>query len=86
MASKLNINKIESYSQAVAEKICNDIFVNKKSVSGKDILNLTTIEQVNFFVLKSLFDKWNEENNKLRSPYFNYDQPEVKEALDVLSN
>ena len=86
MASKLNINKIESYSQAVAEKICNDIFTNKKAVTGKEILSLTTIEQVNFFVLKSLFDKWNEENNKLRSPYFNYDQPEVKEALAVLSN
>ncbi len=86
MASKLNINKIESYSQAVAEKICNDIFANKRAVSGKEILSLTSIEQINFFVLKSLFEKWNEENNKLRSPYFNYDQEEVKEALAVLSN
>ena len=86
MASKLNINKIESYSQALAEKICTDIFAFKKAVTGKEILSLTAIDQVNFFVLKSLFDKWNEENNKLRSPYFNYENEEVKDALALLSN
>lgn len=86
MTSKLNINKIESYSQALAERICTDLFATKKSISGADILNLTAIGQVNFFVLKNLFDKWTEEQYKLRSPYFNYDNEEVKQALAVVAN
>lgn len=86
MASKLNINKIESYSQALAERVSNEIFFEKKAVTGGDILSLTSIEQVNFFVLKNLFDKWTEEQYKLRSPYFNYENEEVKQSLAVLIN
>lgn len=86
MTSKLNINKIESYSQAFAEKVCNEVFSDKKSLTGSELLKLTKIEQINYFILKNLFDKWTDEQQRLRSPYFNYESDAVKQALIDLAN
>jgi hypothetical protein len=35
-------------------------------------------------VISELFKSWREENKKLKSPYFNYENPDVKEALENL--
>ena len=39
---------------------------------------------MNLFVVRELFKAWKEETKKLKSPYFNYESPEVKEALETL--
>ena len=87
MVNKLNKPAIKDYSQKVAHKVCMDIFHdNKQYVSGNEILSLTNIEQVNLFILKNLFLKWKQEIENLKSPYFDHENEEVKEALENYVN
>ncbi|MCU0429434.1 MAG: hypothetical protein MUF42_05630 [Cytophagaceae bacterium] len=84
---KLDLPKIESYSQAFAEKVCADFYQGDRgTITGQDILKLTNSEQVNYFVLKNLFERWKEEASRLRSPYFDFEQDEVRDALSVFMN
>jgi hypothetical protein len=86
MGKHIENSKIESYSRALTEKISNEYYNSSESLSGEQILKLTSLEQVNLFVIKNLFDKWKEESAKLKSPYFSYENKEVKEALGNLLN
>lgn len=87
---KLNYNSIEAYSAAYSRKVINDFFSLEESINGKQILNLTSVYQINLLIIKNLFQKWKKETGKLQSPYFDYDDFEVKKALqhfmNVLSN
>jgi hypothetical protein len=87
MQTKVDLPKLESYSIALSEKLCNDYYQGNTSViSGSEILKFTGIDQLNFFIVKNLFDRWKEESYKLRSPYFDYENEDVKDALTVFLN
>src|SRR5690606_20781426 len=62
----------------------------EETINGKQILSLSNINQVNLLIIKNLFQKWKKETGKLQSPFFDYDNAEVKKALqhfmNVLSN
>ncbi|HEY8401958.1 MAG TPA: hypothetical protein VIK89_11885 [Cytophagaceae bacterium] len=86
MGKKVDLPRVESYSLALTEKLANQFFASKLAISGPEILKFTAIDQVNFFIIKNLLDKWKEETSKLRSPYFDYEAGEVKTALEKLNN
>lgn len=87
MQTKVDLPKLESYSVALSEKLCNDYYQGNTSViSGTEILKFTGIDQLNLFIVKNLFDRWKEESYKLRSPYFDYEDEEIKEALTTFLN
>lgn len=81
-----DLEKINGYSIALTEKICNEVFSGKEKITGDEIRNLLPVQQVNVFVLKGLFARWREEMARLKSPYFNYETEEVKGALANLMN
>ncbi|NJM24227.1 MAG: hypothetical protein HC859_00450 [Bacteroidia bacterium] len=90
MDEKINLTAVESYCNAYANEVMDGYFSSRTHISGQDILSLCNIKQINFFVLHEVFKAWKTETAKIKSPYFNYDHPEVKEALDnlmsILSN
>lgn len=86
MSVRVNLPKSESYSVALAEKLTSEFFSNNLTISGSQIVRFCKIEQVNFFVLKVLMDKWKEETTKLRSPYFDYENEDVKNGVEVFLN
>ncbi|HWZ21420.1 MAG TPA: hypothetical protein VNW06_02130 [Cytophagaceae bacterium] len=87
MQAKVDLQKLESYSIALSEKLCNDYYQGNTSViSGAEILKFTGIDQLNLFIIKNLFDRWKEESYKLRSPYFDYENEETKDALTTFLN
>ena len=49
-------------------------------------MNVQEIKQVNLFVVKNLYDQWQRESDELRSPFFDYSSPEVKEAMQAFMN
>ncbi len=56
--------------------------LRERSISKADeIIHLTPVQQVNYFVLKELFQRWKSEINQLKSPYFDYDNDEVQASL-----
>ena len=87
MQRKLNEDFIDSYCEKFARMVAAGFFVgNKKVITGKEILEVTPSKQVNFFVIKLLFRYWQEETKKLESPFFNYKNEEVRQAMIQFMN
>jgi len=86
MESNINHQVIKSYSISFAEQLISDFFKEKTKIKGEEITSFSDIKQLNFFVLKILFEKWNAELDKLKSPYFDYSSSEAKKALTSFMN
>ena len=87
MTVQINSNYLESYSSDYAQIVCERFFSNRQFITGQDIIQLTNSNQVNFFIIKRLFEQWQEELTKLKSnPYFDYRDIAVHEALTQFMN
>ena len=84
MDEKISLEAISRYGDAYADKVLKGFFSSKDKITGPEILSLCNVQQVNLFIVSELFKTWKEETKKLKSPYFDYDHPEVKEALENL--
>ncbi len=84
MDEKISLEAIALYGDAYSEKILDRFFSSKDKISGSEILSLSNVQQVNLFVIRELFKTWKGETKNLKSPYFAYDNPDVKEALENL--
>ncbi|GAB3826634.1 hypothetical protein GCM10028895_37880 [Pontibacter rugosus] len=80
MEDKYNQLHLERYSKELANLLCDRHFASHDSINGP-FISFTPIKQVNLFVIKELLLKWHHEMANLRSPYFDYEHEEVKEAL-----
>lgn len=87
MSAKLNSNYVENYAKEFSKKVCDGYFPTKKYMTGQEIITLTPSVQVNFFIIKTLFEAWQEELEKLKSnPFFDYRDKAVYEALREFMN
>jgi hypothetical protein len=86
VVDKLKPIAVEEYSKAFTKKLCAAFFQDQEIIVGKQIVSFTAIYQVNLFILYKLFDRWQQETAKLRSPYFDYSHPEVQQALSLYMN
>jgi hypothetical protein len=84
MDEKISLEAIALYGDAYTGKILDRFFSSKDKISGSEILSLCNVQQVNLFVIRELFKTWKGETKNLKSPYFAYDNPDVKEALEHL--
>jgi len=84
MDEKISLESISQYSNTYSEKVLQGFFTSKDKITGSELLTLSKIQQVNLFVVRELFRSWKEETRRLKSPYFDYEQQEVKDALDTL--
>ena len=86
MESKLNQSFINVYSQRLASEICDRHFAEHSHITGEQILSCFPVEQINLLIMQELFKNWNAEFEQLRSPYFDYQHQEVKQALRGFMN
>ncbi|HKZ36420.1 MAG TPA: hypothetical protein VJ184_02140 [Chryseolinea sp.] len=84
MDEKISLESISLYGDAYSEKVLKGFFGSKDKITGSEILSLCNVHQVNLFVVRELFKAWKEETKNLKSPYFNYENPDVKDALENL--
>ncbi|WP_111670911.1 hypothetical protein [Algoriphagus litoralis] len=87
MTVQINSNYLENYSTEYTDLVCNQFFAGRQYITGQDIIQLTSSTQVNFFIIKRLFELWQEELAKLKSsPYFDYRDIAVHDALTQFMN
>jgi hypothetical protein len=86
MERKPNLSSVNYYAEKYATEVCNDFFRQRENINGKQLLEITPTKQINLFVVKSIFEKWQLEVSRIKSPYFNYQAPEIKETLNLLMN
>lgn len=82
MEYKINQQALSQYTDTLTKKFIDNYFsAAVTQVNGAQILKFTKIELVDLFAIKILFEKWKKETDAIKSPYFNYQSEEVKEAL-----
>ncbi len=86
MEDKYNQLRLERYSKELANILCDRHFASHDAINGPQLLHFVPVKQVNLFVIKELLVKWHQEMAKLRSPYFDFEHEEVKEALLTFMN
>ncbi len=87
MTVQINSNYLEKYAEDYASIVCEQYFASRSYMTGQDIVKLTNSTQVNFLVIKSLFELWQGELAKLKSsPFFDYRDISVHEALTQFMN
>ena len=87
MTLQSNSNYLEKYAVGYAQLVCDGFFTNRQFITGQEIVQLTPCSQVNFFIIKRLFELWQEELGKLKSsPFFDYRDIAVHEALTQFMN
>jgi hypothetical protein len=84
--TRLDLKAIGEYSQTYSQKICNDFYSDKDTISGGEILNISSVDQVNLFALKALFENWKTTTENFKSPYFDFENEKVKAALKDFMN
>lgn len=86
MDEKISLKAVEEYSSAFASKVTESFFSKKSKISGAEILSLCETKQINLFVIRELLKAWKQETQKYKSPYFDYEVREVKDALSHFQN
>lgn len=86
MEHKYNQLSIDRYSTNLAKLLCDRYFVSNQTINGQQLISFTPIKQVNLFIIQELLFRWNQEMANLKSPYFDFEHEEVKEALVQFMN
>jgi len=86
MPDNLNSIALNQYAARFTTTILNEVYKDQDTISGAGLLKLTPVRQVNLGVLNRLFEAWRKNAQEFRSPYFDFTNEEVKQALDDFMN
>jgi hypothetical protein len=86
MSNKFNASSLTEYCKSYARKVAGDFFAHHTAISGQELLKLSPVSQVNLFVISSLSDKWRSDAERFRSPFFDFEHPDVRQAMQVFMN
>ncbi len=86
MEINLKQEAIRVYAAKFTDKLSKPFFLSQNAITGAEITTFSDVRQINLFILKNLFVKWQREVIRFKSPYFDYENEEVKDALNVFMN
>ncbi|WBA41686.1 hypothetical protein [Hymenobacter canadensis] len=78
----------EQYGRRLAAQLCDQHFGARPTATldGPAVLRFTPIRQINLFVVQQLLAQWTQEMARLRSPYFDFEADDVRQALTQFMN
>lgn len=86
MRYKLKQEAVREISELISQDILEKTFQSFNKIDGEKLISLTDSRQVNSFIIRSLFNQWRNEVERLESPYFDFNHERVKEALKAFMN
>lgn len=86
MEDKYNQLSLEQYSRDLAKLLCDRYFAATETINGQQLISFSPVKQVNLFLIKELLISWNREMANLKSPYFDFEDQDVKDALKQFMN
>ncbi|MBE9465305.1 hypothetical protein ACFP1I_14050 [Dyadobacter subterraneus] len=86
MPNSLNSNALNQYASRFTATVLNEVYRNQAVVKGSELLKITPVRQVNLGILNRLFDQWKNNAQAFRSIYFDFENEEVKAALQAFMN
>ncbi len=83
----LIMTEIYQYSRALARNLNEFFFIDHTYITGKQIVEFSEIKQINWLIMKNIFEKWQFEKSQWqKSAFFAYQHPEVQKSLLHLQN
>ncbi|KUG09285.1 hypothetical protein [Solirubrum puertoriconensis] len=82
-------DQLLAYGRQLAARLCDQYFATQPvgtTLDGPAVLRLAPIRQLNLYVVQQLLAQWTQEMARLRSPYFDYEDAAVRQALTQLMN
>lgn len=76
----------ENIKKDLQSTLIDTFFKDKEIITGKEILAFSDEKQINLFIIYLLMKEWRSDIQKLKSPYFDYNNQHVKEALKTYMN
>jgi hypothetical protein len=86
MSQKINPIALQQYVISFTTQILTDFYATNTTASGTDLLKITPLRQINLGIISRLFESWKSTAQAFRSPYFNFESDDVKEAMDTFMN
>jgi hypothetical protein len=86
MSNKFNASSLTEYCKSYARKVSGDFFAHHSVVSGQELLKLSAVGQINLFIISNLSDKWRTDAERFRSPFFDFEHPDVRQAMQIFMN
>jgi len=86
MDEKISLKSVDQYAIKYANQLADSFFSKQERISGPEILSLCEVKQVNLFVISDLLSVWQQESQKLKSPYFDYEAKPVIEIINQFQN
>lgn len=86
MTYKWDNSSAAQYAKEIAAKISDENYVDIDVLEGEQLLDITPIKQINLLIIRELYEKWQNETRRLESPFFDYNNPAVKQALEQFMN
>ncbi len=86
MTYKWNPVEAGNYAKAFSAYLCDEFFKSQDRIGGQEILQFSEIKQLNLFLIKNLYSRWQAETERLKSPFFDFESKDVKEALEQFMN
>lgn len=86
MRYKLKNDAVSEISELIGQDIVEQSFQAFDKIDGEKLISLTNSRQVNSFIIRSLFNQWRNEVERLESPYFDFNHERVKDALKAFMN
>src|SRR5688572_16567831 len=86
MEDKYNQLSIEQYSRNLARILSDRYFAANQTINGQQLITFSPVKQINLFIIKELLISWNKEMANLKSPYFDFEDQDVKDALKQFMN
>lgn len=77
---------LKDYKLGLKTQLLDSFFVSKQNINGKEILSFCDEKQINMFVVFLLLKEWKLSMENLKSSYFDFNNTEVKEALNSYMN
>lgn len=82
-------DRLQAYGKQLAARLCDQYFATQPvgaTLDGPAVLRLAPVRQLNLYVVQQLLSQWTQEMARLRSPYFDYEDPAVRQTLTQLMN
>lgn len=83
---RISQQSFEESVEKLTESLHQHFFSNNSHITGDEIENFSDFDQINNFIIFQIFQAWEHQMSQLKSPYFDYAHPEVKQSLSGLHN
>ena len=85
MSHKVSPETLKNYSEEFCATVLRQAYAYKQVLNGQDLLNLTPIKQINQNIVSRLSVYWNSQIQGFKSPYFDFSNPKIQEAIKQFS-